>query len=225
MRNQPTPLISRRCAATLGGLFVLATLGGCASTEPAKPAAVDLPSKGEETRVTAADVPRQAPPVPNHTEVALPNGTEVVANTPAGKMIISAGPGRLRTYSWNGATRWAVLKPRQERWAGSLGLHYEGEPEGWQPHEGMTRVKLEEGQRHFDNVDDAMIWMQIRRLHFVHSNDGLVVGWRRQPSEKQLQVEVWQFYIDGEKPSFMPGAKDYLIDVRQAPVRAADSRR
>lgn len=204
---------SLRAGALLAAAALLA-LAGCASAPPPKPVVKEL---------GAAPPPENPPPVPARNEIALENGTQVVANTPAGKITIAAGPGLLRTYTWGGETRWVVLEPRAERWAGSLGLFYEGTPSHWRPYQGMVRVELEEGQQHFENLSDANIWMQIRRLHFVHTSNGLVVGWRRLPQEGTLQVEVWQFFIGGEKPAYMPGSKDYLIQIRQAPVKAAQA--
>lgn len=190
------------------GLTALAALvsAGCANTPPSPKIAkksVQIPN---------------APPVPEYSEVALDNGQVVTAATPEGKITVSAGPGTLRSLSWDGAKRYVVLKPREERLYGSKGIYFEGHPDNWKPHNGLSRIKIEEGQRQFDNVDDALIWMQIRRLHYVWTNNGLVVGWKRKPDEAMLQVEVWQFFIDGEKPSFLPDAKDYLIQTRQAPL-------
>lgn len=191
--------------STLVAAALLAT--GCATAPP--PAAKPEPKK--------ASLP-SAPPVPARNEIVLENGMRVAATTPQGRIRVDAGPGLLRRFTWDGATRAVVMKPRAERYAGSLGIYYEGVPTGWEPHNGIYRVDVEEGQHHFDNLSDAKIWMQIRRLHYVHTSDGLVVGWKRKG--ETLQVEVWQFYIDGEKPSYMPGAKDHLVDVSQSPLRS-----
>jgi len=188
--------------------LAIVMLAGCATSSKAPE------PKQVENRFTVPS----APPVPEDSEIVLNNGMVITAATPEGKITISAGPGLLRTVSWDGTKRYVVLKPRTERLYGSKGIYFEGHPEGWVTHNGMSGVKIEEGQRFFDNVDDANIWMQIRRLHYVHTNNGLVIGWKRKPSEAILQVEVWQFYIGGEKPTFLPNAKDYLIQTRQAPV-------
>lgn len=187
----------------------LAILAGCA-TAPETP----KPKKVVKKTIVVPD----APPVPDYSEIVLDNGMVVSAATPEGKITISAGPGLLRSVSWDGSKRYLVPNPREKRVYGSKGIFFEGHPEGWKAHNGITRVKYEEGQRKFENVDDATIWMQIRRLHYVYTKNGLVVGWKRKPSEATLQVEVWQFFIDGEKPEFLPESKDYLIQTRQAPV-------
>lgn len=195
-------LIARRNGLlTLAAAMLLAT--GCATAPP--------PASQPEPKKTSLP---SAPPVPARNEIVLQNGMRVAATTPQGRIRVDAGPGLLRRFTWDGATRAVVMKPRAERYAGSLGIYYEGVPTGWEPHNGIYRVDVEEGQHHFDNLSDAKIWMQIRRLHYVHTSDGLVVGWKRKG--ETLQVEVWQFYIDGEKPSYMPGAKDHLVNVSQS---------
>lgn len=190
--------------------LALVLLAGCASAPPAAPKAAKAPSKPAP--------PTTAPAVPADSEIVLDNGRVVTAATPEGKITISAGPGMMRTISWDGAKRYVVMKPHTVRVNGSKGIYFDGRPQGWQAHNGLSRVKMEEGQLDFDNVDDASIWMQIRRLHYVNTSDGLVVGWKRLTGEATLQVEVWQFTIAGEKPSYLPNAKDYLIQTRQAPV-------
>ncbi len=190
----------------------LALLAGCA-TAPEAPKASAAKKVTKKTIV----VPN-APPVPEGSEIVLNNGMVVTAATPEGKITIAAGPGLLRSVSWDGTKRYVVPQPRKERLYSSKGIFFEGHPEGWQIYKGMSRIQFEEGQRQFENVDDAVIWMQIRRLHYVHSNNGLVVGWKRKTDEATLQVEVWQFFINGEKPQFLPESRDYLIQTRQAPV-------
>lgn len=187
--------------AAASGLLLLA---GCASEPPAQ--------KAEKPALP------DAPPVPERNEVVLDDGTRLVATTPQGTIKVDAGPGLLRRYTWDGATRAVVMRPREERHAGSLGIHYEGTPPDWKPHNGIRKVKVEEGQRHFDNQSDAKIWMQIRRLHYVHTSNGLVVGWKRKGDT--LQVEVWQFYIGGDKPAYLPGAKDSVVQVSRTSARA-----
>lgn len=202
------------------GLFVAAALAGCASTKPPQPEPVVVVQPTEPTR---PQPPANVPPVPERNEIVLESGTKLVANTPSGKIIVTAGPGLLRTIQWDGAKRWVVTKAREQRWAGSLGIYYNGAPPHWEPYHGLSRLDYAEGQRHFDNFHEAKIWMQIRRMHFVYTGDGLAVAWERNFDEHTLQVEVWQFLIDGEKPSYLPGAQSYLIRTTQTSVRTASN--
>lgn len=206
MRIQGFNLAISACATLL---FV----AGCASAPPS-PKHVPIKAK--------VQIP-DAPPVPAHSETVLNNGMVVTASTPAGKITVSAGPGLLRTLSWDGQTRYVVTQARSKPHFGSQGIYFDGRPGNWKTYNGLSGVHYEEGARHFDNADDASIWMQIRRLRYVYTNNGLVIGWKRNTSENELQVEVWQFNIGGNKPSIMQGAKDYLIQTRQAPLRADNS--
>lgn len=108
--------------------------------------------------------------------------------------------------------------PRQERWYGSLGLYYPGPGNHWKSHNGITRGVLGEGQQHFKTVEETLAWIseQKRWMPFVYRNDGLVVGWRKVPPRKQLNVEVWQIYINGEKPMALPGSEDDKIITKAA---------
>jgi len=190
LQSSPAALRGRSViVAALAGLLLLAGCGGPRIITPQPP---PLPEGGAA--------------VPEDNKIVLSNDTQLVANAPWGRIKIEAGPGLRRVYSWRGHRRGVVLEPRTERFAGSMGVHYEGKPPVWEPADGITQVDLEEGQRRFENMDDAMIWMQIRRLRYSYTNDGLVVGWK--PKGDTLVVELWQFYIDGKKPARMPGADD-----------------
>lgn len=189
---QPSPAALRGRAALVATLTALFLLAGCGGPRIVTPEPPPLPEGG-----TA---------VPEENEVVLTDGTQLVADAPWGQIKIEAGPGLRRVYTWRGNRRGVVLEPREQRFAGSMGIHYEGKPPVWEPVDGITQVDLEEGQRRFENVDDAMIWMQIRRLRYSYTNDGLVIGWK--PKDDTLKVELWQFYIDGEKPTSLPNADD-----------------
>lgn len=216
---QPLPAAPSGRSALIATLAALFLLAGCASgPRIVTPEPPPLPDGGGV--------------VPEDNEVVLTNDTQLVADAPWGKIKIEAGPGLRRVYTWRGNRRGVVLEPREQRFAGSMGIHYEGEPPVWEPADGITKVDLEEGQRRFDNVDDALIWMQIRRLRYSYTNDGLVVGWK--PKDDTLVVELWQFYIDGKKPTTMPDADDTRLALgpltpvpqKMKPVRLyADGRR
>ncbi|GAB3670092.1 SH3 domain-containing protein [Salinisphaera aquimarina] len=156
-------------------------------------------------------IPEGGPPVPEANEVVLSDNTQLVANTAFGHIKIEAGPGLRRVFTWNDVRRGAIMEPREKRFAGSLGIKYDGKPPVWQTAEGVTQLRYEEGQRRFENFDDAKIWMQIRRLHYTYNNSGIVVGWQQKGDT--LHVELWQFYIDGKQPTVMANADDAAIDV------------
>lgn len=167
--------------------------------------AVDwFPGAGEETNR----------PIPPGCEVAMADGMKIRATTKTGTIEIEAGPMSKRSYTWEGATRSVIMDARGERWHGSKGLYYPGPGDHWEEHNGITRGVVEEGQQHFDSVDEAIKWLKERMwMPYVVRDDGLVVGWSKVLERKQLNVEVWQILIKGNKPKKLPGSQNEAIEV------------
>jgi len=150
-------------------------------------------------------------------EMVMSEAMSITATTDEGTITISAGQGFQRSYTWDGATRSVTLWPRWERWYGSLGAYYPGPGEHWKDNHGITRGVLEEGQQHFQTVQDAMVWIHLPyHTGCVYRNDGLMVCWGRTPARKQLNVEVWQIYIAGKKPAQLSGNQDEKILVNES---------
>ncbi|MBA3480990.1 MAG: hypothetical protein H0T51_04150 [Pirellulales bacterium] len=125
---------------------------------------------------------------------------------------MAAGQGLRRDYSWDGATRSVEMWPREKRWYGSLGLYYPGPGNHWRNHKGISRGVVQEGQQHFVTIAKATTWLKEQKWQpLVWNNSGLVVGWSKTPERQQLNVDVWQLYIDGKKPTKLPGANDKAI--------------
>lgn len=156
---------------------------------------------------------------PMKTEAAMTPGMRITATTPVGKISITALDELTRAYTWEGATRSVEMTPRHERWNGSLGLYYPGPGEHWKEHKGITRAVVEEGQQRFKSVDEALKWIRERSyMPFVYRDDGLVVGWEKELSRRQLTVEVWQIFINGRKPKQLPGSRNQWIAVTKVPL-------
>lgn len=179
-------------------LFAVAALAGCAL----------WPSSDDSTQAVAAT---NAQPIPDDIDTVLPQDSVLTAHTAAGHIKIEAGPGSLRIFSWEDARRAVATIPRDEPFVGAMspGLHYAGQPPAWQPYQGIKRVHYEESSRNFASPMGAKIWTQIRRLYFTYNDQGLAIGWKRDGDT--LHVEVWQFYVDGERPDNLPGANNDAI--------------
>jgi hypothetical protein len=161
-----------------------------------------------------------SPPVKN--EIVMSPGMKITATTPNGTIAVSAGNGLTRSYTWDGATRSVEMWPRTERWYGSLGLYYPGPGFHWKEHDGIARGVLEEGQQHFKTVDEALKWIRAQNsMPHVYTKTGLVIGWMKVLSRKQLNVDVWQIYINGRKPTNLPGSQNgkILVTYPKAPER------
>ncbi len=151
---------------------------------------------------------------PIQAEIVMKPGELITATTMAGTIRIRAISEYEREYEWEGDSRSAKLSPRPERWNGSLGIYSPGSGDHWDEHSGVTRGVLEEGVQVFDDEMAFSRWL-IGRSHtyisFVWSSRGLVVGWGKNTSRRQLNVEVWQVKIGGSIPSALSGAQDEKI--------------
>lgn len=158
-------------------------------------------------------IPAGGPAIPSGNKVALASGSHLVAATPAGQISIEAGPGLRRIFGWDGMRRGVITVARTKPFANAAykGITYDGSPKAWQRAGGITHLRYEEGIRNFETKDDALIWMKIRRLYFTYNNEGLAVGVSQ--SGNTLHVEVWQFTINGQKPTSMPDAEDSSISL------------
>jgi hypothetical protein len=146
-------------------------------------------------------------------EMVMTNGMSITAKTPEGTIVITAGTGFERSYTWDGETRSVKLWPRWERWYGSLGAYYPGDGSHWRNNHGITRGVLDEGQQHFETEEEAMKWINGLPHHAecVYRDDGLMVWWRRTPAARTLNLEVWQIYVAGQKPTKMEGSENSNI--------------
>ena len=159
-----------------------------------------------------------------YNEIVMSPGMRIRATTAEGVIVITAGKGLRRSYTWEGATRSVWMEPRRQRWYGSLGIYNPGLGYHWWEHKGIARGVLEEGQQHFDSIRETMDWIRSRTyMPFVYRDDGLMVGWGKTLSRKQLNVEVWQVYVNGSKPERLPGSTNDAIVV-EMPRRAYESK-
>jgi ankyrin repeat protein len=165
---------------------------------------------------------------PAKTETVMTYGMKITATTKSGTMTITAGDGYSRAYTWKGATRTEELGARGERWYGSLGIASPGAGEHWKEHDGVTHAVLEEGQQHFKTLALAQKWIRSRGyLPYVYNDTGLFVEWGK-TGGTGLDVDVWQLYINGKKPSHLPGSNNSAIKVNYekrpgAPTTLADA--
>ncbi len=151
-------------------------------------------------------------------EMVMSPGMSITASTREGIITIAAGEGFKRSYTWDGETRSVTLWPRWERWYGSLGAYYPGPGQHWRNNHGITRGVLDEGQQHFQTIEEALKWIGLaEQAGCIYRDDGLMVCWGRVLARKQLNVEVWQIMIAGKKPRSLPGSKNDAVSVSKTP--------
>ena len=153
-----------------------------------------------------------APVVP--TESVLSDGTTITASTPSGPITIEGRSGFDRVYSGAGWSKRSTLIPRSTRWYGSLGLY---DPAGSFTMHG--RLLVDEGRQFFSSESEALRFLQSLTGYFgklTYDSSGLVIALKviEVPGgEPTRSLEVWQFYIDGRKPTSLRGAVDQDIVV------------
>lgn len=153
-------------------------------------------------------------------EFVMTTGTTIKATNTSGTITIRSDGELKRSFSWNGQTVKVEMQKRQSRWNGSLGIYCPGGG-------GSIHTVIEEGQQHFNSEKEAIEWLswQDKAMHYVYSSNGLVVGWHvtKDPNSPKmaLSVQVWQFYIKGQMPSKLKGARDDLVSVVEPSVPSA----
>ena len=153
-------------------------------------------------------------PIPAGTEVVMAPDSSITAETSTGTITITAGKGLLRSYTWEGATRFIEMYVSSTRKSGSPGLFFPGAHNPpWKMHNGINGGDLKEGEMRFPTVAAAMKWINARSksLPMVYRNDGLLVGFGKTLPRKELNVEMWQIYINGKKPKTLAGSQDAKI--------------
>lgn len=204
---------TKHLTPSVAGLLAV-TLAGCLTNEPPSKewlAAEDSIAREEWLQTNGMAWPSITGP----TETVMTPGMRIVAKTSEGEIVIDAGRGYARSYTWDGATRSVELIPRKARWYGGLGIYYPGPGQHWKPNKGITRGVLEEGILWFKDLNGFWAWIREARTQrdYIYSKDGLVVGWRKVLERKQLNVDVWQIMIAGQKPEDLPDNNDTQIEV------------
>ena len=170
----------------------------------------------------------------------LAEGNELVVRLPDFEIKIRAGADCLRHFTWDGGTRSAYLWPRHEPWGRETGAYWPGPGHHWPSHGGVTRGVVRESVIEVDSVETALQWLRYggtdergwygpfpsnapirpKGHSHVYRDDGLAVGVGFAPSRGQINVDVWQILIDGQKPTRMPGSINTAITLVPAASRA-----
>ncbi|MCD6475977.1 MAG: hypothetical protein J7K85_06885 [Anaerolineaceae bacterium] len=146
----------------------------------------------------------------------MTDGMTISVNTKYGEVIISAGKGAKRSYTWEGETLKTELVPRKKRWHGTLGLLDDNNLRP--PHKDVTHMLIEECQIHYSSIVDAT-----RRLNTyegiedIYRDDGLFIRFRKEPMVAEgkfyIDISVFQILIDHTKPTKLPGSQNSKIKV------------
>ncbi len=118
-----------------------------------------------------------------------------------------------RRFRWDGHDEERILIPRESRWLGALGAYDPADAWIWEVWK--IRIVAEDSQLHFDSMSDIDKWLYQSSgvLDWVYTDDGLVVGFAKNPSRRQVNIDVYQLYLKGEKPKKLKGSRPENIIV------------
>jgi hypothetical protein len=161
-------------------------------------------------------------PTRGSQELVLAEGTQLIAKSTLGEVRIFAGSDTRRIYIWDdgACVREAHLWRREARWYGSYGIYFPGPGNHWAVCNGIRRGVLEEGQLHFATLDKAQEWVDQEKAsclsgegvvcNLIYSADGLVLRFGKTAPRNQLDVELFQLFVDGIKPQGLEGSSTNL---------------
>ncbi|MDZ8119224.1 DUF4258 domain-containing protein [Pontiella agarivorans] len=147
-------------------------------------------------------------------ELAISQGMVLNLNENRSLTIESIDP-LTRSYILDGYTNVVKLTPDTVRYYGRMGLSGSS---AWKGSRGIDRAVFSEGQQHFYSADEAISWLTLgwngtNGIGLVYTSDGLAVGYKETGSRRQINIDVWQVYINGRKPEDLPGASDEKLQV------------
>ena len=151
---------------------------------------------------------------PTIREAVMTDGMTISVITKYGEVIISAGKGAKRMYTWEGKTFKTELIPRKERWHGTLGLLDGNNLRP--PHKDVIHMVIEECQIHYSSIAKAIKRLgKCEGIEDIYRDDGLFIRFQKKPSPDNglyvVDIAVFQIMINGEKPDKLPGSQNNKI--------------
>jgi hypothetical protein len=147
------------------------------------------------------------------TELAMRPNMIIEAVNKHGKVSIEHLSQLERRYRWDDYDEKRTLIPRTERWQGQLGAYDPASSYIWEIFK--PRIVAVDSQLHFTDVDEADSWLHQSSavMDWVYTDDGLVLGFVKSPERNQVNIEVYQIYIDGDKPTKLQGSRPNNISI------------
>lgn len=147
------------------------------------------------------------------TELAMRPDMLIEARNKNGMVSIEYLSPLERRYKWNGFDEKRTLIPRKERWLGRLGAYDPATSYIWELFN--ARIVAEDSQLHFKSMDDIKKWLYQGSavMDWVYTDDGLVVGFVKTADRNQVNIEVYQLYLNGKKTSNLKGSRPENIEI------------
>jgi hypothetical protein len=148
-----------------------------------------------------------------YTELAMEPGMRIEATNKNGTVVIDYIEPLKRRFRWDDYDEERTLIPRKERWLGELGAYDPASAWIWEVWK--IRIVSSDSQLHFESMEDIEKWLYQGSAveDWVYTDDGLVVGFSRNPNRNQVGIQVFQFYLNGEKPKKLKGSRPENIKV------------
>jgi hypothetical protein len=158
----------------------------------------------------------------DYNELVMCDGMTIAVHGRDGPLTLTGYQGTGRGYALGNIHTRFKLEPNPGRYKGSLGIA--GSPPS---RHGVVQIDgdMAEGYQYFANEQEATEWLRLNNLPhgWNHTSDGLVVGyyWHEDLNPPyylryRLNVSLWQFYINGKKPTHLPGANDQVFQIHYA---------
>ena len=147
------------------------------------------------------------------TELAMSSRMLVKATNDNGSVEIKYLSPLEREYRWGAYIERRTLTPRKERWDRKLGAYEPAESSIFNIFQ--PRIVAEDSQLHFENYDEVYTWLKqgSEVLDWVYTDTGFVVGFSTSESRNQVNIEVYQIYINGEKPVSLSGSRSGRLEI------------
>lgn len=150
-----------------------------------------------------------------YTELAMQPGMRITATNKNGTIIIEAISPLKRRFQWGKFDETRILIPRKERWMGRLGAYDPASRFFWEFWKPLPRIVINDSQLHFQSLQEIENFLNQGRNFFdwIYTDYGLVVGFGWDDSRDQVNVNVYQIYLDGEFPKGLKDSRPEKIQV------------
>lgn len=150
-----------------------------------------------------------------YTELAMQPGMRIAATNKNGTIIIEAISPLKRRFQWENFDETRILIPRKERWMGRLGAYDPASRFFWEFWKPLPRIVANDSQLHFQSMQEIEAFLRQGRNFFdwVYTDSGLVVGFGLDDSRSQVNISVYQIYLDGEYPKSIKGSRPEKIQI------------
>lgn len=150
-------------------------------------------------------------------ETVLTPGMKISAINKNGEFSIRYVDSHRREFGWNGETKIVGMYTRPERYSPPGDIESKGYLGLYNPATGRAKVRLvvQEALKHFSTEDNVYRFLRQGSAvnDWVYTDDGLMVGFSETPSRNQMNIEVWQILLNGEKPTGLRGSRPENISI------------